>query len=81
MDQDLLRPQYESEKRKHKLKRLIQAPNSYFMDVKCPQCSTNNTVFSHARGIVTCIKCSTQLGRSTGGKLQLVLGAKYKTKK
>lgn len=38
MDQDLLRPQYDSEKRKHKKKRLIQAPNSYYMDVKCPSC-------------------------------------------
>lgn len=33
MDQDLSRPQYDSEKRKHKKKRLIQAPNSYYMDV------------------------------------------------
>lgn len=33
---DLLHPSPESEKRKHKLKRLVQSPNSYFMDVKCP---------------------------------------------
>jgi small subunit ribosomal protein S27e len=33
---DLLNPSAESEKRKHKLKRLVQSPNSYFMDVKCP---------------------------------------------
>ena len=33
---DLLNPTPESEKRKHKLKRLVQSPNSYFMDVKCP---------------------------------------------
>ena len=33
---DLLHPTPESEKRKHKLKRLVQSPNSYFMDVKCP---------------------------------------------
>ena len=26
------------EKRKHKLKRLVQSPNSFFMDVKCPGC-------------------------------------------
>lgn len=36
---DLLNPSAESEKRSHKLKRLVQNPNSYFMDVKCPgQC-------------------------------------------
>src|SRR5258708_9996367 len=33
---DLLNPSIESEKKKHKLKRLVQSPNSYFMDVKCP---------------------------------------------
>lgn len=33
---DLLHPTPDSEKRKHKLKRLVQSPNSYFMDVKCP---------------------------------------------
>ena len=33
---DLLHPTPEAEKRKHKLKRLVQSPNSYFMDVKCP---------------------------------------------
>merc|ERR1711982_317518 len=35
---DLLHPRPEEEKRKHKLKRLVQHPNSYFMDVKCPGC-------------------------------------------
>jgi hypothetical protein len=33
---DLLHPSAAEEKRKHKLKRLVQHPNSYFMDVKCP---------------------------------------------
>ena len=33
---DLLNPSAEHEKRSHKLKRLVQSPNSYFMDVKCP---------------------------------------------
>lgn len=33
---DLLHPSLEEEKRKHKKKRLVQSPNSYFMDVKCP---------------------------------------------
>ncbi|KAK2518211.1 hypothetical protein Q9233_012722 [Columba guinea] len=31
---DLLHPSPEEEKRKHKKKRLVQSPNSYFMDVK-----------------------------------------------
>uniref|UniRef100_A0A4W6FCX0 Ribosomal protein S27 n=1 Tax=Lates calcarifer TaxID=8187 RepID=A0A4W6FCX0_LATCA len=33
---DLLHPSPEEEKRRHKKKRLVQSPNSYFMDVKCP---------------------------------------------
>ena len=37
-DIDLLHPSPEEEKRKHKLKRLVQSPNSFFMDVKCQGC-------------------------------------------
>ncbi|KAJ0817559.1 putative ribosomal protein S27 [Helianthus annuus] len=37
-DVDLLNPPAELEKRKHKLKRLVQSPNSFFMDVKCQGC-------------------------------------------
>lgn len=39
-DIDLLNPPAELEKRKHKLKRLVASPNSYFMDVKCQGCFT-----------------------------------------
>lgn len=35
---DLLHPTKKSQKRKYKTKRLVQAPNSFFMDVKCPGC-------------------------------------------
>jgi hypothetical protein len=38
-DLDLLNPPAEFEKRKHKLKRLVQSPNSFFMDVKCQACA------------------------------------------
>jgi len=37
-DIDLLHPTAEYEKRSHKLKRLVESPNSYFMDVKCQGC-------------------------------------------
>ena len=36
--QDLLQPSSAAEKRKHKLRRLVQSPNSFFMDVRCPGC-------------------------------------------
>ena len=54
---DLLHPSPEEEKRKHKKKRLVQSPNSYFMDVKCPGCYKITTVFSHAQTVVLCVGC------------------------
>ena len=48
---DLLHRSPEEEKRKHKKKRLVQSPNSYFMDVKCPgeeiTCSSGESTESH----------------------------------
>ena len=35
---DLLNPKLDDQRRCHKKKRLVQSPNSYFMDVKCPGC-------------------------------------------
>merc|ERR1712217_282113 len=56
---ELLLPLAKDEQRKHKLKRLVQHPNSYFMDVKCPGCYRITTVFSHAQTVVVCSGCST----------------------
>ncbi|RAL45632.1 hypothetical protein DM860_009496 [Cuscuta australis] len=44
-DIDLLHPSPEAEKRKHKLKRLVQSPNSFFMDVKCQGCFNMYALF------------------------------------
>lgn len=41
---DLLHPTPEEEKRRHKKKRLVQCPNSYFMDVKCPGTLSYNKI-------------------------------------
>jgi hypothetical protein len=38
IEDDMLHPNPANEKRKHKMKRLVPTPNSYFMDVKCPGC-------------------------------------------
>ena len=35
---DLLNPSLDAQRRCHKKKRVVQSPNSYFMDVKCPGC-------------------------------------------
>jgi hypothetical protein len=39
-------------RRKNKKKWLVQSPNSYFMDVKCPGCYKITTVFGHAQTVV-----------------------------
>ncbi|KAH7284960.1 hypothetical protein KP509_33G004300 [Ceratopteris richardii] len=70
-DIDLLHPPAEVERKKHKLKRLVQSPNSYFMDVKCQGYFSIITVFSHSQTVVFCVNCSTVLCQPTGGLARL----------
>jgi small subunit ribosomal protein S27e len=77
---DLLNPSIEEEKRKNKLKRLVQSPNSFFMDVKCPQCQTVNTIFSHIQTVVTCSNCGFLLAVPRGGKTKLAVGTAWRRK-
>lgn len=78
--QDLLHPDPSSERQKNKLKRLVQGPKSYFLDIKCPSCFTIKTVFSHAQTAVACDKCSTLLSTPTGGKAKFTEGASFRVK-
>eukprot|EP00911_Craspedida_sp_UC1_P002190 UC1_evm1s1677 len=71
---DLLNPTAENQKNKHKLKRLVQCPNSFFMDVRCPGCATISTVFSHAQTVVVCGSCSQPLCQPSGGRARLTDG-------
>ncbi|KAJ3354506.1 40S ribosomal protein S27 [Entophlyctis luteolus] len=77
---DLLNPLESSEKRSHKLKRLVQSPNSFFMDVKCSGCFQITTVFSHAQTVVICGGCATVLSQPTGGRARLTEGSSYRRK-
>ncbi|KAH1525092.1 hypothetical protein KXW35_005746 [Aspergillus fumigatus] len=77
---DLLNPTPQAEARKHKLKTLVPAPRSFFMDVKCPGCFTITTVFSHAQTVVVCAGCSTVLCQPTGGKARLTEGCSFRRK-
>ncbi|KAF8078268.1 40S ribosomal protein S27 [Lyophyllum atratum] len=77
---DLLNPSPETERRQHKLKRLVQSPNSYFMDVKCSGCFAISTVFSHAQTVVLCGSCSSVLCQPTGGKARLTEGSSFRRK-
>nr|UXY86772.1 40S ribosomal protein S27 [Cryptomonas paramecium] len=65
------------EKTKHKLKRLIPSPNSFFMDVKCPGCLHDNVIFSHSQISIYCKKCNTIMCRPTGGKAMLMEGSSF----
>ncbi|KIH91603.1 hypothetical protein SPBR_09092 [Sporothrix brasiliensis 5110] len=69
-----------AEARKHKLKTLVPAPRSFFMDVKCPGCFTITTVFSHAQTVVICQGCTTVLCQPTGGKARLTEGCSFRRK-
>ncbi|OSX73837.1 hypothetical protein BU14_0325s0016, partial [Porphyra umbilicalis] len=77
---DLLHPDPAVEAKKHKLKRLVQSPNSFFMDVKCPGCFTITTVFSHAQTVVQCGGCMQVLCQPTGGKARLTEGCSFRKK-
>jgi len=80
LEEDLLYPSVEKEKRRHKLKRLVASPNSYFMDVKCPGCIKITTVFSHSKLVVVCPSCTTVLCHPTGGKARLTEGCSFRKK-
>lgn len=58
----------------HKKKRLVQGPDSFFMDVKCKGCYNISTIFSHAQTACTCPGCNAVLCYPTGGKARLVDG-------
>ncbi|KAF7803959.1 AUGMIN subunit 7 [Senna tora] len=79
-DIDLLNPPAEIEKKKHKLKRLVQSPNSFFMDVKCQGCFNITTVFSHSQTVVVCGNCQTVLCQPTGGRARLTEGCSFRKK-
>ncbi|KAK1282581.1 40S ribosomal protein S27 [Acorus calamus] len=79
-DVDLLNPPLELEKQRHKIKRLVQSPNSFFMDVKCQGCFNITTVFSHSQTVVTCPTCQTVLCQPTGGKARLTEGCSFRRK-
>ena len=77
---DLLHPLPQEEVRKCKLKRLVQHPNSFFMDVKCQGCFNITTVFSHSQSVVVCGTCAAVLCQPTGGRARLTEGCSFRKK-
>lgn len=56
MEYDLLRPDQKEENSRHKLKKLVQKPNSFFIDIKCKTCKELVHTFSHAQSVIKCKK-------------------------
>mmetsp|Transcript_14738 Transcript_14738/g.35585 ORF Transcript_14738/g.35585 Transcript_14738/m.35585 type:complete len:86 (-) Transcript_14738:591-848(-) len=77
LNQTISNQNQEIEKTKHKSKRIIPSPDSFFMDVKCPDCQTISIVFSHSQTIVTCRSCKKIICKPSGGKAKLVEGTLY----
>ncbi|XP_076009576.1 small ribosomal subunit protein eS27-like [Genypterus blacodes] len=80
LPKDLMYPSFTEQGRRHKKKRLVQSPNSYFMDVKCPGCYKISTIFSHAQRVVPCAGCSVVLCQPGGGKCRLTAGCSFRKK-
>ena len=57
--------------------RLVQSPNFYFVNLKCPGRYKITTVFSHAQTVVVCVGCTTGLCQPTGGKARLTEGCSF----
>merc|ERR1712183_1189385 len=79
MEMDLLNADQIAEERKHKLKKLVQAPNSYFLDVKSPYTMEVFTIFSHSHTVVT-DSAGNVLAVPTGGKIKLSVGTAWRRK-
>jgi small subunit ribosomal protein S27e len=47
---------------------LIPKPKSRFLKVRCPDCSNEQVVFSHAKTVVNCLICGKVLLKPSGGK-------------
>lgn len=78
MEYDLLHVPKDIEKRTHKLKRLVQAPNSYFMKLKNKTSSNVTVVFSNAHGIIKDMKDNKIIAQSTGGKIKISSHCEFK---
>ncbi|KAF9347020.1 40S ribosomal protein S27 [Mortierella sp. AD094] len=77
---DILNPSALNQAQTHKLKRVVQSPDSFYMDVKCSACQTITPLFSHADTVVSCPKCSMVLAQPTGGKARLSEGVSFRKK-
>merc|ERR1711972_824282 len=81
MEYDLLNIPDHVEQKRHKLKRTVQAPNSYFMNVKSSDNSGMAVVFSHSQTPIMCPSTDKVLAKVTGGKVMLTDRVSFSVKK
>ena len=79
MEMDLKNVDPDQEAHVHKLKRLVQRPDSYFMDVRCKVDGEIITVFSHSQNVVY-DSVGNVVAVPTGGKVKLVVGNSWRRK-
>lgn len=51
--------------------KIIPKPRSNFIQVKCPECGSEQIIFSHAATVVRCNICGSTLAEPTGGKAKI----------
>merc|ERR1711972_854968 len=81
MEYDLLNIPDHVEQKRHKLKRTVQAPNSYFMNVKSGDVNNLAVVFSHSQTPIYCPSSNQVLAKVTGGKVLLAERSSFSVKK
>merc|ERR1711904_387096 len=81
MEYDLLHIPDHVEQKRHKLKRTVQAHNSYFMNVKSGDNNNLAVVFSHSQTPIYCPSTNQVLAKVTGGKVQLADRCSFSVKK
>ena len=79
MEMDLLNADPSQEEGLHKLKRLVQTPNSFFMDVICKEDGEIYTIFSHSQTAVYS-DSGHLLCTPTGGRCKLTVGCSWRRK-
>jgi len=53
------------------MQKTIRTTKSKFVRVSCPKCSNEQVIFGKATSNVRCLKCKTQLTKSSGGKAKV----------
>ncbi len=76
MEYDLLNVPHDVEARRHKLKRTVAAPNSYFLRIKTPNGNVLTT-FSNSQTPIMDPETNMVVAKPTGGKIKIAEGCEF----